>query len=128
MIQFFNMERINRTQLARWGENIAKMYLEENLVTILQMNYRTKSGEIDIIGKEQDDLVFFEVKTRSSKKYGFPEEAVNQRKVKKIEIVANEYIDLLLLGDINWRIDAIAIIRNPYNGNYEIEWFKNVGY
>jgi len=122
------MERINRTQLARWGENIAKMYLEENLVTILQMNYRTKSGEIDIIGKEQDDLVFFEVKTRSSKKYGFPEEAVNQRKVKKIEIVANEYIDLHLLGDINWRIDAIAIIRNPYNGNYEIEWIKNVGY
>ena len=128
MIQFFNMERINRTQLARWGENIAKKFLEENQITILQMNFRTNYGEIDIIGREQDDLIFFEVKTRSSNKYGFPEEAVNQRKVEKIEIVANEYIDLNLLGDVNWRIDAIAIIRNPYNGNYEIKWFKNVGY
>ncbi len=128
MIQFFNMERINRTQLARWGENIAKKFLEENQITILQMNFRTKYGEIDIIGREQDDLIFFEVKTRSSNKYGFPEEAVNQRKVEKIESVANEYIDLNLLGDVNWRIDAIAIIRNPYNGNYEIKWFKNVGY
>lgn len=128
MIQFFTMERINRLQLARWGENIAKKFLEDHQVIICQMNYRTKLGEVDIIGRENEELVFFEVKTRSSKQFGYPEEAVNQRKIEKIEHVANEYIDLHIQGDINWRIDTIAIIRNPYNGNFEIEWFKNVGY
>lgn len=127
MIQFFNMEKNNRIQLAKWGENIARQYLETQQITILQMNFRSKLGEIDIIGKEKEDIVFFEVKTRSSKNFGYPEEAVNQKKINKIETVANDYLDLKKLTNINWRIDTIAIIRNPYNGNFEIEWFKDVG-
>lgn len=122
------MDRISRTQLAKWGENTARKFLEDNQITILQMNYRTNLGEIDIIGKEQEDLVFFEVKTRSSQKFGFPEEAVDHRKIEKIECVANDFIEVNSLDETNWRIDTIAIIRNPYSGNFEIEWFKNVGY
>ncbi len=118
---------MDRTQLARWGENIAKEYLLAQGIVILQMNFRSKLGEIDIVGKEKEDLVFFEVKTRSSKNYGYPEEAVNQKKIKKIEVVANDFQDFNKITDANWRIDTIAIIRNPYNGKYEIEWFKDVG-
>lgn len=118
---------MNRIQLARWGENIAREYLIAQGIAILQMNFRSKLGEIDIVGKENEDVVFFEVKTRSSKNFGYPEEAVNQKKINKIEVVANDFLDFNKLSDANWRIDTVAIIRNPFNGNFEIEWFKDVG-
>lgn len=123
---FLIMERMTRQQLARWGEEIAKNYLEENQIKIIHSNFRTRDGEIDLIGKDNEDLVFFEVKTRSSTNFGFPEEAVNTKKIQKIELVANEYLDSLDEGDHNWRIDTIAVIRNPYDGKFKIEWFKNV--
>ncbi|HSM24392.1 MAG TPA: YraN family protein [Anaerolineaceae bacterium] len=123
---FIIMERKTKQQLARWGEEVAKKFLEVNKILVLHSNFRTSSGEIDIIGKENDDLVFFEVKTRSSTEFGFPEDAVDSKKIQKIELVANDYLDALGNGDDNWRIDTIAIIRNPYNGKYKLEWYKNV--
>lgn len=117
---------MNRLELALWGEAIALQYLEKRGIQIVEKNFRTRSGEIDIIGFENEDLVFFEVKTRSSIKFGYPEEAVNSKKIEKIEIVANEYLDDLPTPNLNWRIDIIAIIRNPQNMKYQIKWFKNV--
>lgn len=117
---------MNKQELAHWGEKIAQQYLEERGIRIVEKNYRTQFGEIDIIGFENEDLVFFEVKTRSSIKFGFPEEAVHSKKIEKIEIVANEYLDNLSPANLNWRIDTIAIIRNPQNLKYQIKWFKNV--
>ncbi len=117
---------MNKQELARWGEEIAQNYLKERGIRIIEKNYRTQSGEIDVIGFENDDLIFFEVKTRSSIKFGYPEEAVNSKKIEKIEMVANEYLDNLSSSNINWRIDTIAIIRNSYTQKYQIKWFKNV--
>ena len=117
---------MNKQELAHWGEELAQKYLTERGIRIVEKNFRTQFGEIDIIGFENEDLVFFEVKTRSSIKFGYPEEAVNSKKIEKIEIVANEYLDSLLTDNLNWRIDAIAIIRNPHNLKYQIKWFKNV--
>ncbi|MBW6473055.1 MAG: YraN family protein [Anaerolineaceae bacterium] len=117
---------MNKQQLARWGEETAQNYLNERGIRIVEKNFRTQSGEIDIIGFENDDLIFFEVKTRSSIKFGYPEEAVNSKKVEKIEMVANEYLDNLPSNNLNWRIDTIAIIRNPHTQKYQIKWFKNV--
>lgn len=117
---------MNKQELARWGEDLAQKYLSERGIQIIEKNFRTQYGEIDIIGFENDDLVFFEVKTRSSIKFGYPEEAVNSKKIEKIETVANEFLDTLTTSDLNWRIDAIAIIRNPHNLKYQIKWVKNV--
>lgn len=117
---------MNKTELADWGEAKARLFLEKSSVQILATNFRSSSGEVDIIGHDQDDLVFFEVKTRSSTSFGFPEEAVNSRKIQKIELVANDYMDLFQLENENWRIDTIAIILNPFNGKFQIKWFKNV--
>lgn len=117
---------MNKTELADWGEAKARSFLEKRSVQILATNFRSSSGEVDIIGYDQDDLVFFEVKTRSSTSFGFPEEAVNSTKIQKIELVANDYMDLFQLENENWRIDTIAIIRNPFNGKFQIKWFKNV--
>ncbi len=117
---------MDKQQLARWGEETAQNYLKERGIRIVEKNYRTQSGEIDIIGFENDDLIFFEVKTRSSIKFGYPEEAVSLKKIEKIEMVANEYLDNISSNNLNWRIDTIAIIRNPYTQKYQLKWFKNV--
>jgi len=127
----FNHDRIfnstmDKQTLARWGEETAHNYLVERGIRIVEKNYRTQSGEIDLIGFENNDLIFFEVKTRSSINFGYPEEAVNSKKIEKIEMVANDYLDNLSSNNLNWRIDTIAIIRNPYNRKYQIKWFKNV--
>ena len=120
------MMKISRTELARWGEEMARKFLVNKNVQIIETNYRTSSGEVDIIGFENLELVFFEVKTRSSIRFGFPEDAVDERKIEKIENVANDFLDERPYDDVNWRIDTIAIIWNPNNGKYEIRWFKNV--
>jgi putative endonuclease len=117
---------MDKQALAHWGEETAKNYLEARGIRIVEKNYRTPSGEIDLIGFENDDLIFFEVKTRSSIKFGYPEEAVDTKKIEKIEMVANEYLDTLSTNNLNWRIDTVAIIRNPNTQKYQIKWFKNV--
>jgi putative endonuclease len=117
---------MDKQELAHWGEETAQKYLKARGIRIVEKNYRTPSGEIDLIGFENDDLVFFEVKTRSSIKFGYPEEAVNTKKIEKIEMVANEYLDHLSANNLNWRIDTIAIIRNPHTQKFQIMWFKNV--
>lgn len=120
------MTKMNRQELARWGEGKAKSFLEKSGIQIIHQNFRTRNGEIDLIGLDQDDLIFFEVKTRSSKEFGYPEDAVNSMKIGKIEVVANEFIDNYPTKNVNWRIDVVAIIRNPYNEYYDIKWFKDV--
>lgn len=117
---------MDKQELARWGEETAQNYLEVRGIRIVEKNYRTQYGEIDLIGFENDDLIFFEVKTRSSVKFGYPEDAVNSKKIEKIELVANEYLDNASSNNLNWRIDTIAIIRNPYTQRFQIKWFKNV--
>ena len=74
------------------GEAYAANYLRQNGYRILTCNYRTKIGEIDLIAEDQDTLVFIEVKTRSSLRYGMPAEAVNYKKKQKIIQTAYWYL------------------------------------
>ncbi|WP_299760265.1 YraN family protein [uncultured Pontibacter sp.] len=74
------------------GENHAATYLREQGYTILRQNYRYRRAEIDIIAQKEDLLVFVEVKTRSTNRYGYPEEAVNNRKEAMLLSAAEEFI------------------------------------
>jgi putative endonuclease len=81
--------------LGKEGEMLAKQFLKKKGYSILQENYRTPFGEIDIIAKEKDVLVFVEVKTRTDLAFGSPFEAVNQRKKEKIRKVASSFMKSL---------------------------------
>ncbi|EAX48690.1 protein of unknown function UPF0102 [Thermosinus carboxydivorans Nor1] len=70
--------------MGKMGENAAADYLARNGYKILMRNYRCRIGEIDIVAERQGTIVFVEVKTRSSEKFGFPAEAVNYRKQQKL--------------------------------------------
>ena len=75
---------MNNIQKGRAGEMIALKYLIDNKANILETNYRINSGEIDIIAEINDELVFIEVKSRTNIKFGYPAEAVDCRKIRKI--------------------------------------------
>lgn len=73
-------------------ERLAAEFLKRHGVCIVAQNYRTACGEIDLIGIKEQTLIFFEVKYRSSDRFGFPQEAVDLRKQKTISLVSVQYL------------------------------------
>lgn len=109
-----------KQQRGKRGENLACRYLEKNNYTIIDRNFRCKQGEIDIIacdGKKKE-LVYFEVKTRSTLKYGRPSEAVQKTKRKHIIAAAKYYYYKNKIHKIPVRFDVIEVFLN--NSNYKI--------
>ncbi len=82
----------NKHNLGRKGEELAKRWLKKYGYVILETNYRSKLGEIDIVALDEGVLVFVEVKTRSSSRFGSAKEAVDRNKQKRIIRVAQEYL------------------------------------
>ena len=74
------------------GESLAAWYLKKNGYKIIEQNYRTQLGEIDIIAKEKKTIVFVEVKARRSTRFGNPKWAVTPKKQRKISMVALYYL------------------------------------
>lgn len=106
------------------GERIASEFLKKKGYKILGRNFRSKFGEIDIIAQEGGVLVFVEVKTRWSKKFGAPEEAVTPWKLRSI-IKAGEYYKLLHPNTPTLlRIDVVALEMEESKGSARI--IKNV--
>ena len=101
--------------LGRNGERQAEKYLKENGYVILERNYATKVGEIDIIAKDNEVLCFCEVKTRSKSTYGEPSEAVNARKIEKYYKVAQQYLSFKDEQDCQCRFDVIEILDGKIN-------------
>jgi len=83
------MERISK---GRIGEDLAASFLIKEGYKVLERNFRCAIGEIDIVALDKGTLTFVEVKTRSSGKFGLPEEAVTRRKQHQISKAAQFYI------------------------------------
>ena len=92
------------------GETLAKQYLIEKCYKILETNYETKIGEIDIIAKDKNTIVFVEVKARNSLIFGLPREAVTEQKQYKIQRVAQFYLMKTKNFDKPIRFDVIEIL------------------
>lgn len=103
----------NNIEIGRKGELLAKQYLVSHNYNILNMNYRNKIGEIDIIAMNKDILVFIEVKTRRSLEYGYAYEAVNRRKQEKIISTSLVYLKENGFKDIQLRYDIIEVYLTP---------------
>lgn len=92
------------------GEIIATNYLKKQHYKIIATNYKNPIGEIDIIAKDKNCTVFVEVKTRISKKFGDPLEAVNEIKQNKIRQVATFYLKANKMLDAECRFDVIGVL------------------
>lgn len=100
----------SRTQLGKGGETLAVTHLKRKGYKIIDRNFRTRRGEIDIVARHRDTLVFIEVKTRRSQRFGDPKWAITAAKRRKISLVALEYL-LKTQGTtrIKARFDVVTI-------------------
>ena len=103
---------MNTKILGTSGETIALNYLKKNGAKILAQNYSNRLGEIDIIYKEKNFIVFVEVKTRSTRNFGFPRDAVGKFKQEKIRKIATLYLMETKNLKQQCRFDVIEIFRN----------------
>ena len=92
----------------KWGENVASWYLVKKGYLIVKRHFTSRFGEIDIIAEEKGQIVFVEVKTRSSYLQGTPEQGFTLSKSKKMERAIFAYISQNNIE--NFRIDVVAII------------------
>lgn len=83
-----------------WGENKAVEFLKAKNYTILARNYHSRFGEIDIIARKQNTIIFVEVKTRKNTAFGFPAEFVDYKKQQKIMKTAQLYIMIILMQNL----------------------------
>lgn len=99
----------HRQTLGRWGEALAAERLQADGYEILARNWRCALGEIDLVARDDAMLIMVEVKTRRSKAYGYPEEALTPHKAQKLIDLGLAYVAELDNPDIAWRVDLIAI-------------------
>lgn len=108
------------------GEDEAVKYLVGKGYGIIKRNYSCKFGEIDIICKKDDYLVFVEVKTRKNNFFGEPQEAVDYRKLERINMAIDCFLSYYKIYDnYNLRIDVIEIIFDDYNGEFTINHIED---
>ena len=109
------------------GEKIARTYIKQQGMNILTENYRALKGEIDIIARDGDCIVFIEVKTNSSKSEFTPELRVNRAKQEQIGKIALMYLIETNQTDVDCRFDVISIILhlNSEKQTYEINHIKD---
>ncbi len=98
-------------KLGQWGENAAKYYLQKKGYKHICSNYRCKHGEIDLIMRHRNCIVFVEVKTRRNEDFVRTELVVNSRKRKHIAATAKDYIRRYRLYRFPCRFDVVVIIK-----------------
>ncbi|MFI5221888.1 MAG: YraN family protein [Bacteroidia bacterium] len=114
----------HNTQFGKIGEDIAAGYLERKGYKILARNYVFGKVEIDIICEYKNEIIFVEVKTRTSGQMAFPEQAVGKAKQKNIRLAAENFLE-----EREWarphRFDIVAVIKGE---KFEIEHFEDAFY
>ncbi len=115
---------MNKRELGKSREDLACRYLIDQGVKILERNYNCKLGEVDIIARDGKYLCFTEVKYRSDKKFGEPQEAVDHKKQKHICNVSRFYLYSKYKSfDLPVRYDIVAISQNDKILTFK--WIKN---
>jgi putative endonuclease len=112
-----------RKGLGKQGEEMALRFLKKKGYRVMVQNYVCKMGEMDIIAKEKDTLVFVEVKTRTSMAFGPPQLAVTPFKQRQLSKVALNFLKEKKLEDIKARFDVVAILLTA--GNEQIELIRD---
>lgn len=112
-----------RKSVGTYGEDIAVSFLKARGYEIVERNYRKRYGEIDIIARDNGEIVFIEVKTRKSNRFGSPFEAVDSRKQQRMSRVALAFLLSRGMTDRAARFDVVAV--RLVAGQPEIEVVKD---
>ncbi|MBQ3437251.1 MAG: YraN family protein [Fusobacterium sp.] len=113
---------MNKREIGNIYEDRSCEILKEQNYKILERNYQNKFGEIDIIAKKEQEIIFIEVKYRKTKNYGYGYEAINKRKLQKIFKLAQFYIQNEELHNYRVRFDCMSYLSD------DLEWIKNIAW
>jgi len=104
---------MRRIRTGKLGESLAVAHLQKMGYQIVAQNYRCLYGEVDVVARDGDTIVFIEVKSRKSEMFGAPQEAVGLEKQKKLSRVSLHYLQQKRLETCNARFDVIAVKMSP---------------
>ena len=114
-----------RVSLGRRGEQLAEQKLTASGYAVLARNYRCPSGEIDLIARCGETLVFVEVRTRRGEAFGLPEGSLTRRKRQHLIAAAQTYLQANGLADAAWRIDVVAVELSPQGELLRVDVIEN---
>lgn len=117
---------MSNKQTGDQGEDLACKYLKNLGYQIMDRNYRIRGGEIDIVARDGDTLVFVEVKARFSHDFGPPAEAMTPWKIKALLKTAMFYVLKVNWGNKEYRLDFVSIDFADNGKNPKIELIKNI--
>jgi putative endonuclease len=112
--------------LGAYGERVAARHLVEDGLVLLDRNWRCEAGEIDLVLRDGDELVFCEVKTRTGTAYGHPLEAVDETKTERLVRLADRWIAAHDVVAPQVRFDMVAVLRSP-RGAAAVEHVRGLG-
>ena len=116
---------MKRKAVGELGEKMALEYLQKRGYRILETNFRCREGEIDIIARDKDYLVFVEVRTRRGFSFGTPEESVTATKKEKLTSLAFAYLQTRRNSPSSWRFDVVAVELNQERQISRIELIQD---
>jgi putative endonuclease len=118
--------KTRRQRIGRWGEDLAATHLAGRGWQILERNARTPYGEIDLVARAADMLVFVEVKARTTDSFGLPEDSLTALKQEHLRNAAEAYLTAHPELEGNWRVDVVAIRGKPGSESVEVVCFEDV--
>jgi putative endonuclease len=118
------VSQIKEIDVWHFGEESACAFLRKKGYKIIDRNYRTTVGEIDIIARNREVLLFVEVRTRSSSDFAQPWESIGYRKQKHLRLAAKAYVQEKAIYDAEFRFDVISITLSDAV-KPQIDWIQN---
>ncbi|MCX6740639.1 MAG: YraN family protein [Candidatus Parcubacteria bacterium] len=116
----------DKIKIGSFGQDLAKNYLLKRGYRIYGENFRILEGELDLIAAKDGQLIFIEVKTRLSNKYGLPEEAVDKKKLAKMQEAAFKYMTKQGFNSDNYRYDLVAVLIDKAERKAIIRHYKSI--
>jgi putative endonuclease len=118
-------DRTRSRRLGNFGERVAASHLESKGYSILERNWSTREGEIDLIARRGDDLVFVEVRSRRGRSMGLPEESITGRKATHVRAAAAAYLQEHPEAPPNPRIDVVVLELDAKGRVLRVEQLEN---
>jgi len=116
----------SRAEVGAWGEEVAARYLEDKGYKILARHFTHRIGEIDIVAAKDGRIIFVEVKTRTSSRFGSPEDAIGWSKQEKLRRTSEVYMLKHRLHNVPRQIDSVAVMYDRMSKETTIRHLENV--
>lgn len=111
----------------RLGEGIAADFLERKGYKVLEKNFHTRWGELDLICTHKNEIIFVEVKLKIGERFGTPEEMVDRRKLFQVQRTAESFLQKFpQYQNFSPRIDVVAVVLNTDNLINRVDHYENV--